>query len=522
MVITFIVFVVLLTIPISSGFTYYKTAEKLQQQSINQVQSETNLAVSALQIKLAHLSGLVTSYSQLPQLAKAASAGNWDDAAGAARDAQNNVAFYDTYIDRVVFFDKNGMEQSAYPTLTGGIGANAANSAWYKTIQLTDAPVIPPVTQRAALPSINVVNIAASIHDVTTNAVVGYVVLQIPAEHFLDFGYALSIGTYGITYIVDQNGDLVSHPKYANTGVVNFSSIQPVPELLAGKNGTMITKDSFDNQKNFIVYQKVPQYNWSVVTEEPSVEIFASYNSAVVFVQRLVSIFVLIDLLISYLVFRYLKAKDEKRRIGSLPIKEETAGFTLIELLVVIAIIAILSIVVVLTVNPAEMLRQSRDSQRMSDLSTLKSAISLYLLDAANPNIASSSSGGYGSCYLSTLQTKGTSSSSCGVFANTYATNVSTTQTLYRKNDSTGWLPVNFSQISLGTPLSSLPVDPINNANYYYAYAATSTGGAYYFEIDTYMESKKYNQNGSNDVTTNDGGDNAAVYEAGSKPGLNL
>ncbi len=50
-------------------------------------------------------------------------------------------------------------------------------------------------------------------------------------------------------------------------------------------------------------------------------------------------------------------------------------GFTLIELLVVIAIIAILSVVVVLTINPAEMLRQSRDSQRVSDLNTLRSAI---------------------------------------------------------------------------------------------------------------------------------------------------
>jgi prepilin-type N-terminal cleavage/methylation domain-containing protein len=502
--------------------TYYKTAERLQQQAIGQIQSETNLAVSALQIKLNRLSELVTSYAQIPRLVQAASAGNWDGAAGAARDAQNNVAFYDTYIDRVVFFDKNGVEQSAYPTLAGGIGANAASSTWYKALKMTDAPVISAVTLRTASPSINVVSVAASIHDITTNAVVGYVVLQIPAEHFLDFGYALSTGIYGITYIVDQNGNLVAHPKYGNAGVINFSSTQPVPELLAGKSGTMITKDPLSNQKNFIVYQKVPQYNWGVVTEEPSVEVFASYNSAVAFIQKLVGIFTLIDFFISYLVFRYLKMKEKRRQVGSLPVKEKIAGFTLIELLIVIAIIAILSIVVVLTVNPAEMLRQSRDSQRVSDFSTLKSAISLYLLDASSPNIASSSSGGYGSCYLSTTINNGTSSANCGDFAGSYAINVSTTPAAYRKNDSTGWLPVNFSQITLGTPLSSLPVDPINNATYYYAYAATSTGGVYYFELDTRMESKKYGQGGSNDVTTNDGGDNPAIYEVGSKPGLNL
>ncbi len=199
------------------------------------------------------------------------------------------------------------------------------------------------------------------------------------------------------------------------------------------------------------------------------------------------------------------------------------SAFTLIELLVVIAIIAILSIVVVLTINPAEMLRQSRDSQRVSDLSTLRSAISLYLVDSSAPNLASSSSGyGYGGCYLSTTGTNATSGARCGIFTNSYTADVSVTAANYRKNDSTGWLPVNFSQITLSSPLSSLPVDPLNNLTNYYAYAATTTNGAYYFEIDTFMESKKYGAGGTNDVVTTDGGDNPNAYEIGNKPGLNL
>ena len=64
--------------------------------------------------------------------------------------------------------------------------------------------------------------------------------------------------------------------------------------------------------------------------------------------------------------------------------KSKKKGFTLIELLVVIAIIAILSVVVVLTLNPAEMLRRSRDSNRASDLSMIKTAISLYLADVSS------------------------------------------------------------------------------------------------------------------------------------------
>jgi prepilin-type N-terminal cleavage/methylation domain-containing protein len=196
-------------------------------------------------------------------------------------------------------------------------------------------------------------------------------------------------------------------------------------------------------------------------------------------------------------------------------------GFTLIELLVVIAIIAILSVVVILSLNPAELLRQSRDSERISDLSTLKTAISLYLVDATTPNIASSSFG-YSACYLSSLSGAGTTTAKCGVFANSYPSgDVSTTSALYRKNNAQGWLPVNFSQISYGSPLSVLPVDPVDNALYYYSYAATTTGG-YYFEIDAFMESKKYGAGGSNDVVTTDGGDNTSTYEVGNQPGLNL
>jgi prepilin-type N-terminal cleavage/methylation domain-containing protein len=195
-------------------------------------------------------------------------------------------------------------------------------------------------------------------------------------------------------------------------------------------------------------------------------------------------------------------------------------GFTLIELLVVIAILAVLSVVVVLTLNPAGLLQEARDSGRISDLGILKNAVSLYLADVPNGNLASSSFG-YGSCYVSTISGNGTTTANCGVFSTTYTANVSTTQALYRKPDSTGWLPVNFSQLSFGTPLAVLPVDPVNGKSQYYSYAATTTGSSY-FEIDAFMESKKYMASGTNDVVTTDGGDNTSTFEVSNKPGSNL
>ena len=59
-------------------------------------------------------------------------------------------------------------------------------------------------------------------------------------------------------------------------------------------------------------------------------------------------------------------------------------GFTLIELVIVIAILAILAAVVILSINPAQLLAQARDSQRLSDLTSIKAAIALYLATASN------------------------------------------------------------------------------------------------------------------------------------------
>ena len=59
----------------------------------------------------------------------------------------------------------------------------------------------------------------------------------------------------------------------------------------------------------------------------------------------------------------------------------------------------------------------------------------------------------------------------------------------YRKVDSNGWIPVNFTSVSWGSPLPILPIDPINTAanGNYYTYV---TGSSY--ELNTILESARY------------------------------
>ena len=329
------------------------------------------------------LTGIASSLAALPQVVAAADDGNWEAAATTVRDAENSVSFYDPYIDRFVFFDKSGTEQAAYPVLSGGIGANVSSTDWFAAAA-HGGSAVSSVVKRAATPSLDVIDVAVPIRDGTS--IVGVLSMQVPANNFLDFGYALSTGTYGFTYIVDQKGDVVAHPKYSDVGVVNLASTEPVKEILAGQSGTMVTADPSENQTNFLVYSTIPKYNWGIVIQEPYNEAFAAYDSIMRAMEFTLTLLLAIDLLLSYLIFRYIRSK---RRMF-IPDVSRREGFTLIELLVVIAIIAILSVVVVLTINPAEMLRQSRDTQRISDLNTLKSALNLYLVDSSAPNLASS------------------------------------------------------------------------------------------------------------------------------------
>lgn len=215
-------------------------------------------------------------------------------------------------------------------------------------------------------------------------------------------------------------------------------------------------------------------------------------------------------------------------------------GFTLIELLIVIAIIAVLATVVILSLNPAELLRQARDSNRVSDMATLKSTIALYLADVASPSLGTPNT-----CYLDMATTTATwdtpdtsgnyaATSTCqgwmpqataGVIASSTRGIGSGTSTV------NGWIPIDFAAISSGAPIGQEPVDPVNqegsgctgaspalsNCGLFYTY---EPGSGSTYKIAAFMESARYAHGGSNDVVTNDGGVNPYVYEQGT--GLSL
>jgi len=210
-------------------------------------------------------------------------------------------------------------------------------------------------------------------------------------------------------------------------------------------------------------------------------------------------------------------------------LQKRKSGFTLLELLIVITILAILTLVVVLFINPVEMLKKSRDVQRMSDMATTQSAIVLYLQDKTTNTMGASGAGPASiatPCWNSGSATAASSTQwlsiydGGGTFTYGYA---SSSQANYTKNNGTGWVPVNFASVAASSspPIAKLPIDPINTraSSLYYRYACvnnSTTGGNNTFELDATFESDAYGITSTDDnKSAKDGGNNATRYEVG-------
>ena len=128
--------------------------------------------------------------------------------------------------------------------------------------------------------------------------------------------------------------------------------------------------------------------------------------------------------------------------------KNKKKGFTPIELLIVIGIIGILAAAVIVVLNPAELLAQARDGQRLSDLGSVEAAIGLYMASVDAPELDHPAT--------TTQNTVFYDSNDSIICSGTCID-----RPIFLTNG-TGWVSVNLDAVPGGSPLPVLPVDPTN------------------------------------------------------------
>jgi hypothetical protein len=153
------------------------------------------------------------------------------------------------------------------------------------------------------------------------------------------------------------------------------------------------------------------------------------------------------------------------------------------------------------------MLKKSRDTKRISSLKALNNALGIF--QATKPTTST------GTAYIVYISIPDSSSTCANLSLPTlpdgYTYQCSTVAN-YRKTDGTGWIPVNFNSLDIGSPISSLPIDPTNttSTNLFFTY---TTGGSW--ELNAILESSANKLSGDNDKTSLDGGDSYSTYEIG-------
>ncbi len=173
-------------------------------------------------------------------------------------------------------------------------------------------------------------------------------------------------------------------------------------------------------------------------------------------------------------------------------------GFTVIEILIVTIIITLTLGLFLYFWNTLDIFRRSRDSKRMNDLYLIDSVLKSLLATEENVYL-----GEENIVYISLPDTTSTCSSyNLPSLPAGYSYRCQTVDN-YLKIDGNGWIPVNFTSSKI-LHLTKLPVDPINNQNYFYSY---QIGGKKYKLAVKLESSSNFSR------MTNDGGEDPNLYE---------
>ncbi|MER3407150.1 MAG: hypothetical protein C4278_01870, partial [Patescibacteria group bacterium] len=178
-------------------------------------------------------------------------------------------------------------------------------------------------------------------------------------------------------------------------------------------------------------------------------------------------------------------------------------SFTVIEILITLFLISFLFGILFFVFNAPENIKRAQDGKRINDLRTIFIAINNLLVN--NPNAYL---GDDNVIYISLPDNNPNCSnwfSKLPPVSPPFSYKCVSQENLTKINGQ-GWLPIDFTQVQVGVTLNTLPIDPLNNQNNFYAYLKRG---------DRFKLTAKLNSQSFSYLMWQDGGIEPILYEVG-------
>lgn len=272
---------VLLVIPlfIFAVISYLYTNRVLTDAIIAERHDITQLSADIIKERLDKVVGLASSLASRPSVVDAVSQGRWDDASNALRTIPAEFPF----VQALTLYDTKSILKTGIPSGTSPVGRDFSFRDWYKGVSHSWSPYVSEVYHSITKPELNIIGVVVPIRHrvleeqstsdraVVPSEIAGILNLHIRVEVLGTWAQDISRLSNNATIIIlDKNGNLVFHQKYDAQGLIRkYPNTGILGQLLERKHGVMVFQEPGESQRILCAFYPVPQYDFSVVMEEP-------------------------------------------------------------------------------------------------------------------------------------------------------------------------------------------------------------------------------------------------------------
>jgi PAS domain S-box-containing protein len=176
-------------------------------------------------------------------------------------------------IEHAFITNTRGNLLANYPNSSSLINRDFSQRDWYKGISQNWQPYVSEFYLRTSTPQRYVFSISIPIRD-DDDRVIGILGLQ-PEDNYVKNAVSYIHSPHNQTaYVVDNNGNLIYHPKFTADRIIDLSGSPAVQRVKKGQTGVEIVS-SPDGQRMLTAYHPVEGNGWGVVVERPEKEAYA-------------------------------------------------------------------------------------------------------------------------------------------------------------------------------------------------------------------------------------------------------